>query len=352
MNTRALHLRSLARQNLRNPKFSTAAVLTIAALFVLSAFAQLSLQSYANSPGTTVMSGGVEEPYVIMQVASASNPNLVYQITGAQIVQKNSNGNEFKNYFYLYVNSGKTFPVNSSGTVTKATVSGIGTDDTYWNVQSPPSSGSTTFCGTAGQDLDTGATSNVLSEWQWADLNWNCGYNKLTYSGSYDGGGPTACYTYSNNQERNSVYMSIIDSSTNAIYTVSGAILLQQKVNGVESSTFIALVNSPHARMTVSGSKVCPEVANPSSTPSLRWYVRTPPVKGKIPGATITGNFGITGTLGEGITKAAENGNMIFEQFVDRAFQTGYIPNQGSPMDISILMSTDPVTGATAAWPG
>jgi hypothetical protein len=297
------------------------------------------------------MSGGAEEPYVTMQVGSASNPNLVYQVTGAQIVQKDASGT-YKNYFYLYINAGKTFPLNSSGIVTKATVSGFGTDSIYWNVQSPPSSGSSTFCGTVGQDLDVGATSDTLSEWQWADLNWNCGYSKLTYSGSDDGGGPTACYTYSNNQERSSVYMAVIDSSSNAIYSVSGAILLQQKINGVESSTFIALVGNPHARLTVSGSKICPVVVNPTLTPSLRWYVRTPPVKGKIPGATIAGNFGITGTVGEGVTTASENGNMIFEQFIDRAFQTGYIPNQGLPTDISMLMSTDPVTGASAAWPG
>src|SRR5208282_5414761 len=162
-----------------------------------------------------------EEPYIIEQVASASNPNLVYQITGAQIAQRQVGGAD-KSYIYLYIDSGKTFPVNASGQVARVTVSGYNTNAMYWNAQSPPTSGGSSFCATVGQDLDSGATSNTLSEWQWSDLNWGCGHNKLNYSGSYDGGGPSACYTYSNNQERESVYEMIVDSSSKAIYTVTG----------------------------------------------------------------------------------------------------------------------------------
>jgi len=343
-------LGSIAK-NLNLPRQSSAIIIMITVLFVITMLAQVSA-SFATSAGMTVTSGGAEEPYIIEQVASNSNPNQVYQITGAQIAQRLVSG-AYKSYIYLFVNTGKSFAVNTTGQVGRVTVSGYNTNDMYWNAQSPPSSGSSSFCATVGQDLDLGATSNTLSEWQWTDLNWGCGFNKLTYSGSYDGGGPTACYTYSNNQLRESVYVIIVDFSSKAVYTVTGAVMIQQKINGVESSTFVALVSGSHGKLLTSGdNKDCPVVTNPLVTPSLRWYVRTPPVAGKIPGATITGNFGITGTLGEGITKAPENGNMVFEQFVDRAFQTGYIPNQGAPTDISILMSKDPVSGATAAWPG
>lgn len=295
------------------------------------------------------MSGGVEEPYIVEQVASNSNPNQAYQITGAQIATRDVSG-ALKNYLYLYIDTGKTFPVNTSGVVSRVTVSGYSTTDMYWNVQP---SGSASFYGTVGQDLDTGATSNTLSEWQWADLNYGGNHNQNSYTGSYDGGGPTACYTYSNNQERESVYVIIVDSSSKTVYTITGANFIQQKVDGVSSSTLLVLVTSSRGQLVTSGDKKdCPVVSNPSVTPSLRWYVRTPPVKGAIPGATITGNFGITGTLGEGVTKAPEDGNMVFEQFVDATFQTGYIPNQGGATDISMLMSTNPVGGATAAWPG
>lgn len=301
----------------------------------------------------SISSNAQEEPYIIMQVASSSNPNEVYQITGAQLAQRVVTG-DYKSYFYLYINPAVTFAVNSTGETAHLTISGYNTNNFYWNVQTPPtSSGGTQFYGTVGQDLDLGATSNTLSEWQWSDLNWGGGGSSINYNGSYDGGGPTACYTYSHNQERESVYVIIVNSATQAVYDIIGGVLLQQSINGVESTTFIALISSSQGKLVTSGDKTdCPVVANPESTPSLRWYVRTPPVEGAIPGATITGNFGITGTLGAGIAKAPEDGDMMLEQFVDRTFQTGYIPNQGLPTDISILESTNPVTGATAAWPG
>lgn len=347
---------------------ASAVGIAITILFIVSAFGQVSA-AYAGNLQTaristssnlsiatnanSVSSDGVEEPYIVQQVASASNPNEVYQITGAQIAQRVVGG-DYKSYLFLYVNAGKTFATNTTGEVAHATISGYSTTDFYWNVQTPPtSSGSTQFYGTVGQDLDLGATSNTLSEWQWANLNWGGGGKPIDYTGSYDGGGPTACYVYSNNQDRESVYVIIVDSSSQKVYTVTGAELIQQDIKGVESTTYIALVSGTAGNLVTSTDKTtCPEIVNPAVTPSLRWYVRTPPVAGKIPKATITGNFGITGTLGAGVTKAPEDGNMVFEQFVDRTFQTGYIPNQGSPTDISILESTNPVNGATAAWPG
>lgn len=287
-----------------------------------------------------------------MQVALSSNPNEVFQIVGAQLAQREVSG-AIKNYFYLFLNPEVTFAVNSTGEVAHADISGYSTNNLYWNIQSPPSSkGGTRVYETVGQDLDLGATSNTLSEWQWVDLN-TAGGSQISYTGSYDGGGPTACYTYSNNQLRESVYVILVDSSDNDVYIISGAELLQQSVNGMMSTTFIALVSTAQGKLVTSNDKSdCPEVVNPASTPSLRWYVRTPPVSGAIPGATITGNFGITGTLGCQVTKASENGNMEFLQFVDRTFQTGYIPNQAAPTDISIIESTNPVTDATAPWPG
>ena len=357
---------SIHRRKHQRSDFKALSLVEIAvvALFVLSAFSQISA-AYAASPsnapsmavsvnsGSSVTSGGVEEPYIIMQVASSSNPNVVYQVTGAQLAQRVVGG-AYKSYFYLYVNSGKTFAVNSTGEVTKDTISGYSTTDLYWNAQIPPANGgSTSFYGTVGQDLDLGATSNTLSEWQWVDLNYGGGSKPISYTGSYDGGGPTACYVYSDNQIRESVYVIIVDSSNNQVYHITGAVLLQQKVNGVDSTTFIALVSGAKGNLVTSGDKQdCPEVVNPASTPSLRWYVRDPPVQGAIPKATITGNFGITGTVGAGIAKAPEDGNMEILQFVDRTFQTGYIPNKGCATCISILESTNPVTGATAAWPG
>jgi hypothetical protein len=288
-----------------------------------------------------------------MQVALASDPNEVFEITGGQLAQRVV-GSADKNYFYLYIDSSVTFPVNTTGETVNDLISGYGTNNLYWNVQTPPtSSGETSFYGTVGQDLDLGATSNTLSEWQWSDLNWGGGGQPISYTGSYDGGGPTACYTYSNNQIRESVYVIVVNSASQDVYILTGASLIQQDIKGVDSTTFVALVSGTQGRLVTSGdSKDCPEVINPASTPSLRWYVRTPPVSGAISGATITGNFGITGTLGGGIARASENGNMEFLQFVDRTFQTGYIPNQGAPADISILESTNPVNDATAPWPG
>ena len=299
-----------------------------------------------------VSSDGNEEPYLLMQVAASSNPNLVYQITGAQIAQRVVSG-AYKSYFYLFINTGMTFAVNTTGAVARTTITGYNTNNLYWNVQTPPTSGGTSFYATVGQDLDLGATSNTLSEWQWSDLNWGGGGKPISYTGSYDEGGPTACHVYSNNQLRESVYVIIVDSSSKAVYIMTGAVLIQQNVNGVESTTFVALVSGSQGKLVTSGDKTdCPEVQNPSTTPSLRWYVRTPPVQGAIPGATITGNFGITGTIGAGIARASENGNMELLQFVDRTFQTGFIPNADSPTDVSILESTNPVNGATAPWPG
>ena len=340
--------------------------IAVMTLFVFSALGQATL-SYAATPvgghsvttesshvssSSTVTSNGVEEPYIIMQVASSSNPNEVYLVTGAQLAQRVVGG-AIKSYFYLYINTGTTFAVNTSGVVSKQTITGYSTNNMYWNVQVPPSSGSSSFYGTLGQDLDTGATSNTLSEWQWADLNYGGGGKPISYTGSYDGGGPTACYVYSNNQIRESVYVIIVNSASKAIYNVIGGVLIQQTIDGVASTTFIALVSGSQGKLVTSGdNKDCPIVTNPVSTPSLRWYVRTPPVKGAIPGATITGNFGITGTVGAGIAKASEDGNMELLQFVDRSFQTGYIPNEGCATCVSMLESTNPVGDATAPWPG
>lgn len=308
--------------------------------------------AFANT-GTTVSSGGVEEPYIVQQVASTSNPSVVYQIVGAQIATRDVSG-ALKNYLYLFVNTAETFPLNTTGETAKDIITGYDTNNVYWNVQDPPSSeGGSTFCGTVGQDLDLGATSNTISEWQWSDLNYGCGHNQISYSGSYDGGGPSACYTYSSNQLRESVYVIIVNSATDSVYFVNGAELVEQNINGVASTTYVALLGNAQGRLVTSGDlKDCPELLNPSPTPSLRWYVRTPPVSGKISGATITGNFGITGTVGAGITKAPEDGSMVFEQFVDRSFQTGFIPNEGGPTDISIASSTNPVSGQTCQWPG
>jgi hypothetical protein len=346
---------SIQNRHAPKPKYQSVSLklvqIAVLMVFLLSAISQLA-PAYAARDSISVTSNGVEEPYIIQQVASASNPNTVYQITGAQIAQRQV-GHDLKSYLYLYINTGKTFAVNSTGETAKETVSGYSTTNIYWNAETPPGSGRSGFYGTVGQDLDTGATSNTLSEWQWTNFNWGGGGKPISYTGSYDGGGPTACHTYSDNQERESVYVIIVDSGAKTVYQLTGAVLIQQDVNGVESTTFIALVSGTQGKLVTSGDKMdCPEVANPSVTPSLRWYVRTPPVKGKIPGATITGNFGITGTLGAGVTKAPEDGSMEFQQFMDRTFQTGYIPNEGCATCISMKMSTNPVGGATAAWPG
>lgn len=332
--------------------------IAIVALFILAALSQMSgvyaASNITQKSTTSVTSGGVEEPYILQQVASASNPNHVYQITGAQIAQRVA-GDAIKSYLYLYIDTAKTFAANTSGVVAKVTVSGYDTSNFYWNVVAAPgtSSHGGAFCATIGQDLDLGATSNTLSEWQWSDLNWGCGSPQVNLSGSYDGGGPTACYVYSENQLRESVYEIIVDSSTHAVYTITGGEMVQQDIHGVESTTLITLVSGSHGQLVTSGDKKdCSEIANPISSPSLRWYVRAPPVAGKIPGATVIGNFGITGTLGAQISTASEDGNMIFNQYVDRSFQTGYIPNEGGSTDVSILKSTNPITGATANWPG
>lgn len=328
-------------------------------MFVLSAIPQLAASYGANSlvahqsppgSGSTVTSGGAEEPYIIQQVASASNPNQVFQITGAQVAQRLIGG-AFKNYLYLFVNTGKTFPVNTTGITSQVSQSGYNTNNIYWNVQTPPTNGGTMEYATVGQDVDLGATSNTLSEWQWSNMNYVFGgrVSPISYTGSYDGGGPTACHVYSNGQMRHSVYVMIVDSNSHAAYTITGGVLIEQSINGVLSTTFIALVSGSQGRVSTTGDNVdCPQVSNPISSPSMRWYVRTPPTSGVSP----TGNFGITGTVGAGLAKAQTTNAIMLLQFVDRTFQTGFIPNQACATCVSVASSTDPVSGGSAIWPG
>ena len=244
----------------------------------------------------------------------------------------------------------------NASTVTAAVVAtGYSTSNVYWNIQTPPSSGTTLNYATVGQDLDLGATSNTLSEWQWTNMNYVFGgkVSSVWYTGSYDGGGPTACHVYSNNQERHSVYEEFIQTGTTKEYTITGGELVQQNINGVQSTTFVVLVSTTHSANFESGDDIdCAEVLNPISSPNLRWYVRTPPVAGEIPGATITGNFGVTGTVGAELSPASTTNALVFMQFVNRTMQTGYIPNQVCATCVSTPSSTDPVSGHTANWPG
>lgn len=298
-----------------------------------------------------VTSDGAVYPYVVQQVAFASSPGQVLQITGGQIAERIVTGDN-KNYLYLFVNPAETFALNTTSEVDRAHVSGYNTNNIYWNIQSPPtSSGGTMNYGTIGQDLDTGATSKTLSEWQWTDLNYVFGgrVSHVTYSGSYDGGGPTACNTYSGGQERHSVYVMIVDSATDQVYTITGGTLIQQKINGVFSTTFVTLISDTQGRLSTGGdAKDCPEILNPSNTPSLRWYVRTPPTSR----VSTPGNFGITGSLGVELTTAQTTNALVLFQYVDRTFQTGFIPNQGCTACVSMMESTNPVTGQVAEWPG
>jgi hypothetical protein len=303
------------------------------------------------SSANTVSSNGEVYPYVVQQVAFASDPGHVFQITGAQIAERIVTTDN-KNYLYLFVNPSRTFALNTTSVVDKVQVSGYDTDNIYWNIQSPPSSsGGTMNFGTIGQDLDTGATSNTLSEWQWTDLNYvfGGGISHVNYNGSYDGGGPTACNTYSGGQERHSVYVLIVNSQTDQVYTITGGMLIQQKFNGLFSTTFVTLISNTQGRLSTAGDvKDCPEIVNPSVTPSMRWYVRTPPTSG----VSTLGNFGITGSLGVELTTAQTTNALVLFQFVDRTFQTGYVPNQGCTSCVTMLESTNPVTGEEAAWPG
>ena len=301
--------------------------------------------------GNTVSSTGIEEPFVVQQVALASNPNQVFQIEGGIIAQKYVTS-DYKNYLYLFVNPADTFAVNTTGEVATAQLAGFDTNNIYWNVQSPPTgSGGSMNYGTIGQDLDTGATSNTLSEWQWSNLNYVFGgqISQVTYSGSYDGGGPTACHTYSNGQERHSVYVMIVDAANDQVYTINGGILIQQSINGIQSTTFITLVGGTQGKLsTAQDTQDCPEIVNPTVTPSLRWYVRTPPTSG----VSTTGNFGITGTLGLQLNTASSTNALVLYQFVNRDFQTGFIPNEGCSSCISMAESTNPVDNTIAMWPG
>lgn len=308
--------------------------------------AELSFPDSSN----TVSSGGLEEPYVLQQIAFASNPNQVFQIMGGQIAQKIVTGDN-KNYIYLFINTAKTFEVNTSNTIATAQISGFDTNNIYWNIQSPPTNGNTMNFGTIGQDLDTGATSNTLSEWQWSDLNYVFGghVQPINYGGSYDFGGPSFCNTYSGGQERHSVYVMIANANSHAVYTITGGELVEQNVGGEMATTFITLISGTQGQLsTAADAKDCPEVLNPSVTPSLRWYVRTPPTSN----VSTPGNFGITGTLGVELTHSSSTNALVLFQFVDRSFQTGFIPNQGCTSCVTMLASTNPVDGEVCMWPG
>ncbi|MGH2638152.1 MAG: hypothetical protein ACRDF4_02535, partial [Rhabdochlamydiaceae bacterium] len=233
------------------------------------------------------------------------------------------------------------------------TLTGQNTNNIYWNAQTAPtSSGRTYDYGTVGQDLDP--ANGSLSLWQWANPNYVFGPSQtsIPQTGSYDGGGPSFCSTYSQGQERHSVYMMIVNSATNRVYTMSGAELLEQSNAGVTSTTFVVYVNPATAGGAGPSTQSCPVVSNPRDTPYLRWFIRSPPTT-----EGISGNFAVIGTVGAQLNVATNTHAIQLFQFIDRTYETGYmppamcptcvVPNLGSS-STTLSSSTTTVTSTTS----
>ena len=69
-----------------------------------------------SSSVNSVSSNGAVYPYIVQQVAFASNPGQVLQISGGQIAEKIVTSDN-KNYFYLFVNPSKTYALNTTSEI-------------------------------------------------------------------------------------------------------------------------------------------------------------------------------------------------------------------------------------------
>lgn len=308
-----------------SPKRQITTAIAVAALLAVLAAGQFAVTGPPHTALAatvqSVSSLGQEQEPILTEVALNSNTHQVFQVTGAQIVLRDVGG-AYKNYIYLFVNPGQTFGVNTTGLVQNQTLTGQNTNNIYWNAQTPLSSGGGTVgYGTVGQDLDP--ANNTLSLWQWANPNYVFGgrITTIPQTGSYDGGGPSFCSTYSNGQERHSVYMMIVNSASNKVYTMSGAELLEQSNGGVTSTTLVVFVNSTPSGGVGPATQTCPQVANPRDTPYLRWFVRSPPTN-----TGIAGNFAVIGTVGAQLGVATNTHAIKLLQFINRAWETGYMP--------------------------
>lgn len=281
------------------------AIVKFAILAFLIAFCVTPFAS-AFSPQVQVNSAGVEQGPVLVYVALTGHPTSVFRIQGASIQLRNVNG-ALKNYFLLAINESQTFNLNLTDTIQTGFLGGFNTNNLYWNVRQP--GGRYLVYHTVGQDLDT--ANGSLSLWQWVHMS-------ISQNGSFDGGGPSACSTYSNGQLRMSVYMLITNIGQTRSYTINEAHLYEEQVGNQTVSVLVVGIASGAPRNGVGRSgTACPFVSNPIDGPFLRWFVRSPPV-------VHGGNFGVVSTVGMGLDHPATKA-IQFLQFVDENHISGFM---------------------------
>ncbi len=277
------------------PNLTTISIVefAIAALFILSAFGQLSGAYSANSFSAhqaqgssslcSVTSGGQEEKYIPTYAVNAQNHAQAYAITGANVYQNIVGGTNNKVYLLVHVDTSLTFPISTSGTVkTCSDILGKQTDNIYWDAQDG-TTGSRDFA-TVGGDLVQDSSTGLMLFDQY--VNTNSAPGQIVHSPSATQA--PSCYVDTSGQERNSVYMLFVGSSnTQHSYVITGTSIAQISNGGSESTVFYVYLSSTQIGTGTSPGKTnaC-SMSLSKSIPDFEWAVRAPP-----PGAPVSGNY-------------------------------------------------------------
>lgn len=299
----------------------------IISLFMLSAFSEISI---AYDPGSSVLhssaatnsstlcsvtSGGQEEEYIPTYAVNAQNHAQAYAITGANIYQNVVDRTNDKVYLLVHVHTATTFAINTSGTTASCSDSlRKQTDNIYWDAQDG-TTGSRDFA-TVGGDLVTDSSTGLMLFDQYINVNSAPGGNAPNAPSASS---VPSCYVDTSGQERNSVYMLFVDDQDiQHSYVITGTSIAQISVGGVESTDFYVYLSS-----TTIGTGTSPGKTNACSmtlskgNPDFEWAVRAPP-----PGAPVSGNYEIYGTLGANCPPNNEGTNAgIIEQFTNPSYQ-------------------------------
>jgi hypothetical protein len=299
--------------------------IAVAALFVLSAFTQISGAYSGNSPlarsrsGSSalcsVTSSAQEEKYILTYAVSAQNHQRAWAITGADVYQNVVTGSN-KVYLLVHVRPSTTFTINTSGTTKTCAINlSKQTDNIYWDALSG-TTGSRDYA-TVGGDLIPDSSTGLMLFDQYINVNSAPGGRAVT-SQTTSSPGPS-CYVDTSGQERNSVYMLFVDDSNiQHSYVISGTAISEISVGGVDSTAFYVYLSSNTIGTGTSPGKTnaC-SMSLSTGIPDFEWAVRAPPA-----GAPVSGNYGIYGTLGGNCPPNNEGTNAgIIEQFTDSSYQ-------------------------------
>lgn len=299
----------------------------ILSLFMLSAFSQISAAYSLNSPAPhnsaspsssticSVTSGGQEEEYIPTYAVNAQDHSQAYAITGANVYQNVVDRTNDKVYLLVHVHTATTFQISTTGTTaTCSNSTKKQTDNIYWDAQDG-TTGARDFA-TVGGDLVTDTSTGLMLFDQYINVNSAPGGNRADVPTSSS---VPSCYVDTSGQERNSVYMLFVDDQDiQHSYVITGTSIAQISVGGVESTVFYVYLSS-----TTIGTGTSPGKTNACSMtlskgiPDFEWAVRSPP-----PGAPVSGNYEIYGTLGADCPPNTDGTNAgIIEQFTNPLYQ-------------------------------